>query len=373
MVRTLTKQDLTDFIYGAAIYGTGGGGSLKGALKALDGALSEGLNFKLVKASEIPDDAIVACPYGVGGGVKEELRKRFNSIPRLSRKNLISMGVEALERELDREIYAFIPGELGAGNAFSALYMAALTGKLAVDGDTVGRSVPEVGHSTYNLCDVQITPFVIVSPFGDIMVVTRVLNDSRAEDIDRYMAIASGGGVTVIDHPVDGGSLKGSIVHETVSKSIEVGRVIRESRDRDERSLEPLLKTTGGYLLFEGVIESMEREGREGFIWGKTKLNGTGNFSGHSLEVWFKNENLISWFDGAPYVSCPDLITLIDPNTAEAFSNWGDNLEGRRTAVIGIKAPDIWRTSRGLEILTPKYFGFDIEYTPIEKRVEGMR
>ncbi|RLI33837.1 DUF917 domain-containing protein, partial [Candidatus Bathyarchaeota archaeon] len=101
-------------------------------------------------------------------------------------------------------------------------------------------------------------------------------------------------------------------------------------------------------------------------------IRGSGDYSGHVMEVWFKNENLVSWLDGEPYVTCPDLITLLDPATADALSNWGEDLrKGREVAVIGIKAPDLWRTPRGLEILTPRYFGFDIEYRPIEEIMKG--
>ena len=368
MVRILSRQELIDFMYGAAVYGTGGGGSIDWAMGYLEDASKEGLEFKLVDPAEIPDDAIAACPYGVGGGVREEIRERFSSLPRLSDREVVSLGVDALERRLGKEIYAFVPGELGAGNSFVAMYMAALTGRLVVDGDTVGRSVPEVSHSSFNVFDIPITPFVIVSPFGDLMIVTKVLNDSRAEDIDRFMAVASGGGVTVIDHPVEGKKLRESIVCGTVSKSIEVGRSIREAKERGESPVDAVLESTGGCLLFGGAIESVEREGRDGFLWGRTKVAGARDFSGRTLKVWFKNENLVSWIDGEPYVTCPDLITLLDAETADALSNWGEDLrEGREVTVIGIKTPDLWRTPRGLELLTPKYFGFDIEYRPIEE------
>lgn len=40
-----------------------------------------------------------------------------------------------------------------------------------------------------------------------------------------------------------------------------------------------------------------------------------------------------------------------------------------KVAVIGIKAPKIWRTEKGLQILSPKYFGFKEKYIPLEKMV----
>ena len=370
MMRDLSEVDLVDFIYGADIYGTGGGGSVESAMRLLKEAMERGVPFKLVDPAEVPDDAIIACPYGVGGGVREEIRQRFESLPRLPQHEVISMAVDAFEKQLGKSIYGFVLGELGAGNSLLAMYMAALTGKYIVDGDAVGRSVPEVAHSTFNICDVPITPFVIVTPFGDIMLVTKVLNDQRAEDIDRFMAVASGGGVTVIDHPVDGKKLRDSIILNTVTKSIEVGRSIREAREKAIDPIEALIKSTEGDILFHGEIDVVEREGREGFLWGSVKLKGVDAFQGKNYKVWFKNENLMTWLDGEPHVTCPDLISIIDAETAQALSNWGEDLaKGKGVVVLGMRAPDMWRTERGLELLSPRYFGFDVEYRPIEKIV----
>ncbi len=127
------------------------------------------------------------------------------------------------------------------------------------------------------------------------------------------------------------------------------------------------MKSTGGYILFRGRIASVEREGRDGFIWGKVRLEGSESHRGRTYEVWFKNENLMTWLDGETHVTCPDLISIVDAETAEALSNWGGDLsEGREVQVIGIRAPDMWRTERGIQLLSPKYFGFNVEYRPIE-------
>jgi hypothetical protein len=369
-MKTLSEEELNDFIYGAAVYGTGGGGSIENALKLLKEAGERKATFKLEDPSKIPDDEIVACPYGVGGGVQEEIRRRFEALPRLPQSEVVSMAIEAFEKHLGKRIFGFVPGELGSSNSLLAMYMAALTGKCAVDGDAVGRSVPEVVHSTFTLCDVSITPFVIVTPFGDVMTVMRVLNDQRAEDIDRFMAVASGGGVTVIDHPVEGRRLRKSIILNTITKSVEVGRSLRLANKKGADPVEALVKSTGGYLLFTGEISDLEREGRDGFMWGTLKLNGAGEHRGKSYKIWFKNENLMTWLDEKPHVTSPDLVSVVDAKTGRALSNWGEDLaRGRRVAVIGIRAPEMWRSKRGLELLGPGYFGFKVDYRPIEKIV----
>jgi len=72
-MKVLSENDLTDFAYGAALYGTGGGGSIENALRLIEEGKKK-LSYKLVDPKEIPDDAIIACPYGVGGGVQATLR-----------------------------------------------------------------------------------------------------------------------------------------------------------------------------------------------------------------------------------------------------------------------------------------------------------
>ncbi|HHH82371.1 MAG TPA: DUF917 family protein, partial [Chloroflexi bacterium] len=39
----------------------------------------------------------------------------------------------------------------------------------------------------------------------------------------------------------------------------------------------------------------------------------------------------------------------------------------RRVAVVGIKGLEAFRSERGLAAAGPRYFGFDIDYVPIEK------
>ncbi len=44
--------------------------------------------------------------------------------------------------------------------------------------------------------------------------------------------------------------------------------------------------------------------------------------------------------------------------------------EGMEVAVIGIPAVEEFRSIKGLGILSAKYFGFDIEYVPIEEAMK---
>jgi DUF917 family protein len=103
-------------------------------------------------------------------------------------------------------------------------------------------------------------------------------------------------------------------------------------------------------------------------MWGNIEIGGNDDFAGHKLRVWFKNEHLMSWFDGSPYVTCPDAICILDAGTGEGLSNWGSDLsKGRRVVAIGIRADPLFRTKKGLDVFAPRAFGHDIDYVPIER------
>jgi DUF917 family protein len=84
------------------------------------------------------------------------------------------------------------------------------------------------------------------------------------------------------------------------------------------------------------------------------------------LKVWFKNENHVSWKNGDVFITSPDMIIFVDDTTCEPFTN-NKIEEGQKVAVIGLKARDVFRLPRGIEVLGPKAFGFDIDYLPIEE------
>ncbi len=42
---------------------------------------------------------------------------------------------------------------------------------------------------------------------------------------------------------------------------------------------------------------------------------------------------------------------------------------GLRVTVIGILCSPLWRTPEGLKVVGPRYFGYDIDYVPIEVKM----
>lgn len=71
----------------------------------------------------------------------------------------------------------------------------------------------------------------------------------------------------------------------------------------------------------------------------------------------------MSWLDGEPYVTVPDLICVF--NLDEGMPQINPDAEiGEHAAVVALPAPEEWTTPRGLEVFGPRSFGFDVDYKP---------
>ena len=63
--------------------------------------------------------------------------------------------------------------------------------------------------------------------------------------------------------------------------------------------------------------------------------------------------------------SVPDIIVVMD--TAEGMPVTTEAIRyGLRVVLVGIPCDPRWRTADGLAIVGPRYFGYDVEYVPVE-------
>jgi uncharacterized protein len=103
-------------------------------------------------------------------------------------------------------------------------------------------------------------------------------------------------------------------------------------------------------------------------MFGTTTIQGQGPDKGKTLKIWLKNENHITYLNEKGFVTSPDLITIIDSRSGEPYTNTMLE-EGADVAVLGSPAEEKYRTEKGLSLLGPRYFGFDMDYIPIEKHL----
>ncbi|MEM7768036.1 MAG: DUF917 domain-containing protein [Pseudomonadota bacterium] len=368
----LDAAALEDGLVGSSYLGCGGGGRLDEARALIAADLAEGLVFRALDVAELADDERVASPYGLGSlaPLGEDLAADLAAVdPPVDAPTLDAFRL--LERHLETRFSGVILGEIGPVSMAEGLSIAARLGIPALDADTVGRATPEINQHSVRVAGYPLTPAAAVTPFGDEVILDGVRDPARQEAVFRALSVVSGV-VGVTDGPIDGAAAKadGTLVKGSFTLARAIGAAVRKARASGGDPIEAARAAGDGYTLFEGRVARFDWGDRDGFLAGDVELAGRGANAGERLHLDYKNEHLVARLggpEGAVIATCPDLITVIDEATHEGISN-PDFTEGQAVRVLGYRCDPIWRRPAGLAVFEPRYFGYDIDYVPIEQR-----
>ena len=370
--RLQNLEDCEDFVRGCLFMATGGGGAVEWGMGMLESALEDGMALEWVDVDDIPDDVWTVTPYGMGS-IAPVSKETLDEIERLELvdkfgDSSMAEAVKELGEYLGQPIGCLVPAELGAGNTPAPLVTGARLGMPVVDGDYAGRAIPEEIQGTPYLYDKHSWPFTSVDKWGNVAIVKYAVNPSMLERIGKMLGVAAYGGTTMAATPLPAREMKEILVRGTLTKCLAIGRAMRDAREKGEDPIDAALKVTGGWRLFEGVVSGKEWEDRGGYMFGTNHIKGTGDYEGQTLDVWFKNENHVSWLNGKPWICSPDLITLVYRESGEGTTSTLIK-KGDEVVAVGMKGLQAFRSEKGLAGAGPRYFGFDIEYVPIEELV----
>lgn len=367
------RQDIEDFVRGCTLFGTGGGGTPESGIESLVSELEAGNKIGWVDVKDLPDDAKVVCPYLMGSIAPhtEEVKKKMIFLGLTNRvrteKEELVKAVEVLSNYVREKVDYIVPIELGGANTPGPLAVASfLEGMLCVDGDYTGRAIPEIPQTTPYIFEKNMWPIASVDSWGNICIIDEACNYHMAERIGKHIAAAAFGLVGQAGFLLSGKDVKEIIVPNTLTECYEVGRSIREARENNSDPVKAAVDYLNGWILFTGEVTGKDWEDKEGYYWGTHIVTGDGKFKGDEFKIWFKNENHISWYNDKPYVTSPDMLIVVNSESGEPYAN--PALEIRHSvAVIGVKKRNEFDNKRGIEILGPRHFDFDIDYVPIEK------
>ena len=359
-MRTLSKNELYNILYGCAVLGTGGGGLLTNGLALVDKALAAGMSFNLVTFEELPDDGFIGVPYCCGA-LSDNADETLAKLPVLPDPPGV-LAAQAMERYLGRSFDGFMSTELGGSNTAEAFYTAAVMGRPIVDADPAGRSVPELQHSTFFLHDIPIAPMSVADVYGNSAVFDRVTNDKRAEAWARALATASNNTVGILDHPSKVADMRGAVIEGAITHAEKLGAALRGALESGGSPVDAVIAAGQGKELFYGTVQSAKFESREGFTFGTVLMQGLKDFAGKTYKIWIKNENIVSWLNDAVHVTAPDLICMLRDD-GEIQMN-PHVKAGQTFTVFALPAPDQWTTPKGIACLGPRSFGFDFDYKP---------
>lgn len=89
------------------------------------------------------------------------------------------------------------------------------------------------------------------------------------------------------------------------------------------------------------------------------------------MEIKFQNENLVAMIGDEVLASVPDVISIVETDSARPIST--EELRyGLRVSVLGIPAHRMLRSAEALKVLGPKAFGYDFDYHPLADFVEPI-
>jgi len=358
----LSRDDLTDLGRGAAFLGTGGGGDPYIGRLMVQQALDEGHKLTVIDPDEVPDDALVipTAMMGAPTVLVEKLPSGEEAIASLRR----------LEAYLGRKAFATMPIEIGGINSTMPLVVGARLGLPVVDADGMGRAFPELQMETFAVYGIPGTPMVITNEYGDSTIVEAHSN-WMMEWLARGITIRMGGAAYIAEYAMTGAQVKRTAVKGTLSLALRIGRCIREARERHRNPFQELLKLLPhtpyafGKVVFKGKIVDIRRETRLGFAMGLARIEGLDDWQG-LMEITIQNENLIARLDGQVKAIVPDLICVMDSETAEPITT--EMLRyGQRVTVVAVAVPEIMRTAEALAVFGPRGFGLDEPFVPIEE------
>ena len=351
--RTLELADIEALALGAWILGTGGGGDPYHKLLNMRELYKNGHTVELVDPMSLNDDALVAVLSNMGAPLVGQ--------ERLADPAFAIKPVRMMERYLGRAFDAVMALEIGGGNGVHPMLVAALSGYPVIDADTMGRAYPEAQMTSVAVSNLQCFPLTLADIRDNEIIIPRAASWRWMERISRKACTEIGSIAATCKAPRSGKEVKEHTIHYTTTKAIELGHAVQAARAAHDDPVEAIIEACAGQILFEGKVIDVEREATEGFLRGKSIIQGLSAYSGQEFLVHFQNEFSVGCLDGYPIVMTPDLICVVDTVSGDGIGT--DVLRyGQRVSVLALPGPEIFRTEAGLDAVGPKAFGFDLDY-----------
>ena len=349
----MTVEDLEAIELGANVLGTGGGGNPYTTKLYARELLQQGKRIAVVDPLVLPDDALVVAVGGMGAPTV--------SIERIIRGDEFLYAVRALERHLGCRVEALISKEIGGSNAIRPLLAAALGDLPVVDGDGMGRAFPELQMCTFFIYGLPASPAALCDIRHNVVLFDEVGDAFWLERLARAVTIQMGCHAAYAMAPWRGADIKRTAVWRTLTQARDIGALILAARQRQEDPVAALVAAQGGRILFQGKIVDVQRWVTGGFARGSVECAGVDAYSGRQLRIEFQNENLIAREGETVCCTVPDLICILERDTATPINT--ELLRyGYRVAVVGFPAPAQLVTEQALRVVGPQAFGYEMPY-----------
>lgn len=354
MKRLLDPDALRALARGCAVLGAGGGGdTYLCLLQALQASEDFG-PASLVDVDELPDEALIMPCGGIGAPTV--------SIEKIENGDEGERLRDQLEHLTGHRVAALMPGEIGGGNGVLPVTWAARMGLPLVDADGMGRAFPEIPQVTMQLAGISPSPAVMTDERGNL-IVFQAISGHWMERLERAAAVEFGGAASSTEFSLTAAQARHATVRNSVSLAIRIGEAVMKAQDSPVAAL---IAEIGAFRLVTGRVSDVERHTTSGFVRGSVVIEGLGEDAGRLIRLELQNENLVALERGRVLASVPDLISVLDSETAEAIAT--ERIKyGQRVVAIAFGCDPVWRTEGGIALTGPRAFGYDFDYLPVEE------
>ncbi|UUX33519.1 DUF917 domain-containing protein [Fundicoccus culcitae] len=351
-MRYIGVEEIEKIALGATLLGTGGGGDPTIGTLISKQAIEQYGPVQLLSIDEVDDKLLVASPSGIGAPTV--------SVEKIPDIESHERALEIIEDYLDVRVDALFPIEAGGSNSLVPFPIAAKRGIPVIDADGMGRAFPEVQMVTFYLDGLQGMPMGIADMQGNVALING-MSAVEGEKIARSITTTFGGTASDASYVMTADKLKQSGVIGTLTLSEQIGEILLTA----DKPIPALLKLLNAFLLFKGKVFDVSRKTEGGFVRGFTQLTGLDEYEDETAEMSFQNENLIFKRNEDVICMTPDLICVLDLETGMPVTTERVKF-GIRVAVIGIPCDPKWRVPKGIEVVGPRYFGYDMDYVEVE-------
>lgn len=364
--RLVDVDDLDDIAAGAAVLGTGGGGDPYIARLLARQSLRRHGPVLLVDPDDLTADAAV-FPVGMMGAPTVMVEK-------LPGAEQAAQAVQTLARYLDRTPTHVTCTEIGGLNALLPFVAAAELGLPVLDADGMGRAFPELQMVLPSIYGLTASPMSIADEKGN-RGVFQTRDNGWAERLARTATVEMGCRATISLYAMTGAQARESLVLRSISLAARVGARLRAARAAHTDPVAAVLDTLGGRELFAGTVVDVSRRTTGGFARGTAVLHGVLTDADqppaartHEARMEFQNENLLLSVarlgpgagDERLLATVPDLICTLAADTGAAITTEGLRY-GQRVRVLAVPCDPRWTSAAGLELVGPRYFGYDVD------------
>jgi DUF917 family protein len=342
----LEDERLPYLARGCAVLGAGAGGEVELGLRMARHAVDRHGPVEVMSLAELDDGALI-LPCGLVGSPAIAAERVPSGEECLALRALV-------EARRGAALTALMPYEIGGVNGLMPVVWAARLGLPLVDADAVGRSFPSLAQLALGLRDVAAETWVVTDGRGNVVTV-EATGSAGADRLVRSVARGLGGLCAAAIAGLSGRDTRAGAVDGSLSRAIACGE------DADGT----------GVRLLDGRVGDVVRRVDGVSVHGSATLQGTGAHEGRTLLLELQDEYLLVLEEGQVRAAVPDIVAVLAVPSGRPIPT--ERLRpGQRVRVVGLPAPERWRSAEGLALAGPEAFGLEIAHAPIATGAAGV-